>query len=103
MAAVAATARAVSTSMVDESISSVPGGAHSITPFDRSDIKDLISTLDDTIDQMHQTGKATKLYEVRDFDPSMRRMGDIIVQASLLTRDALPLLRSCPRACRWAS
>ena len=65
-----------------------------ITPFDRSDIRDLICAMDDTIDQMHQTGKATLLYEVRDFDPSMRRMGDIIVQASHLTRDALPLLRN---------
>ena len=65
-----------------------------IIPFDRSDIRDLICAMDDTIDQMHQTGKATLLYEVRDFDPSMRRMGDIIVQASHLTRDALPLLRN---------
>jgi predicted phosphate transport protein (TIGR00153 family) len=65
-----------------------------ITPFDRSDIRDLICAMDDTIDQMHQTGKATLLYEVRDFDPSMQRMGDIIVQASQLTRDALPLLRN---------
>ena len=29
-----------------------------ITPFDRSDIKDLINTLDDTIDQMQKTAKA---------------------------------------------
>jgi predicted phosphate transport protein (TIGR00153 family) len=65
-----------------------------ITPFDRSDIRDLICAMDDTIDQMHQTGKATLLYEVREFDPSMQRMGDIIVQASKLTRDSMPLLRN---------
>ena len=53
-----------------------------ITPFDRSDIRDLITAMDDAIDQMHQTAKATLLYEMREFDPSMRRMGDIIVQAA---------------------
>ena len=65
-----------------------------ITPFDRSDIRDLITAMDDAIDQMHQTSKATQIYEIRAFDPAMRRMGDIIVQAAELTRDALPLLRS---------
>ncbi|WP_424362366.1 DUF47 domain-containing protein [Methylocystis parvus] len=65
-----------------------------ITPFDRSDIRDLITAMDDTIDQMHQTSKVTQLFETRDFDASMRRMGDIIVQSAELTRDAMPLLRA---------
>lgn len=65
-----------------------------ITPFDRGDIRDLITSMDDAIDQMHQTAKATLLYEARAFDPSMRRMGDIIVQAAELTRGAVPLLRA---------
>lgn len=65
-----------------------------ITPFDRSDIRDLITAMDDAIDEMHQTAKATLLYEARDFDPAMRRMGDIIVEAARLTREAIPLLRA---------
>lgn len=65
-----------------------------ITPFDRSDIRDLITAMDDTIDQMHQTSKATQLYDVREFDGAMRRIGDIIVQSAELTRGALPLLRA---------
>ncbi len=65
-----------------------------ITPFDRSDIRDLISTMDDTIDQMHQTSKATQLYEFQEFDASMRRIGDIIVQSAEMTRESLPLLRA---------
>jgi predicted phosphate transport protein (TIGR00153 family) len=65
-----------------------------ITPFDRGDIRGLITSMDDAIDQMHQTAKATLLYETHDFDPPMRRMGDIIVQAAELTRGAIPLLRS---------
>lgn len=65
-----------------------------ITPFDRGDIRDLITSMDDAIDQMHQTAKAVQLYEAREFDPSMRRMGDIIVEAADLTKGAIPLLRS---------
>ena len=65
-----------------------------ITPFDRGDIRALITVMDDTIDQMHQTAKATLLYEIRDFEAPMRRMGDIIVQAAELTQSSIPLLRS---------
>jgi uncharacterized protein Yka (UPF0111/DUF47 family) len=43
---------------------------------------------------MHQTAKATLLYEAHEFEPPMRRMGDIIVQAAELTRTAVPLLRT---------
>ena len=65
-----------------------------ITPFDRGDIRDLISVMDDTIDQMHQTAKATQIYEIRTFDPPMQRIGDIIVEAASRTVKALPLLRA---------
>ncbi|HEV2531427.1 DUF47 domain-containing protein [Phenylobacterium sp.] len=65
-----------------------------ITPFDRSDIIDLISSMDDAIDQMHKTAKAITLFEQRKFQPDMVRLGDIIVQAADLTAEAVPLLRS---------
>ena len=65
-----------------------------ITPFDRSDIQDLINSMDDAIDQMHQTAKAITLFEVRDFDPLMREMGDITVDAAKLIVEGVPLLRS---------
>jgi uncharacterized protein Yka (UPF0111/DUF47 family) len=65
-----------------------------ITPFDRGDIRELITVMDDTIDQMHQTAKSTLLYETREFEAPMRRMGDIIVQAAELTQISIPLLRS---------
>jgi hypothetical protein len=68
-----------------------------ITPFDRSDIRDLVTSMDDAIDQMHQTAKATLLYEAHEFDAGMRRMGDIIVQAAQLTREAIPMLRNMRR------
>jgi predicted phosphate transport protein (TIGR00153 family) len=63
-----------------------------ITPFDRSDIKDLITSMDDAIDQMHKTAKAIILFELRDFEPPMREMGDIIVEAARLIGEAMPLL-----------
>jgi predicted phosphate transport protein (TIGR00153 family) len=64
-----------------------------ITPFDRSDIIDLATSMDDAIDQMHKTAKAVTLFDQRAFQPDMVRMGDIIVQAADLTSEAVPLLR----------
>jgi uncharacterized protein len=63
-----------------------------ITPFDRSDIKDLINTLDDTIDQMQKTAKAVLLFEVTTLEPQMAWMGDHIVKAAKLTVEAVSLL-----------
>lgn len=64
-----------------------------ITPFDRVDIKDLIESLDDAIDQMHQTSKAITLFEVTSFDAPMREMAAIAVEAAEMTVRAIPLLR----------
>jgi predicted phosphate transport protein (TIGR00153 family) len=63
-----------------------------ITPFDRGDIKELISSLDDAIDQMRKTTKAIILYEVKTFDDPMRELGDQIVHAANLTVEAVGLL-----------
>ena len=63
-----------------------------ITPFDRSDIRGLTNSLDDSIDQMQKTAKTITLYEVRDFAPHMRQLGDIAVEAALLTVEAVSLL-----------
>ncbi len=65
-----------------------------ITPFDRSDIKDLIGTLDDTIDQMQKTAKAILMFEVKSLEPEMAAMGDDIVKAARLTVEAVGLLGS---------
>ena len=65
-----------------------------ITPFDRSDIKDLITSMDDAIDQMQQTAKAVILFEVRTFEPTMREMGALVVECADLTGRAIPLLQS---------
>src|SRR5215831_7817076 len=65
-----------------------------ITPFDRGDIKDLITSMDDAIDQMQKTAKAVMLFEVRSFEPTMREMGGLLVECANLVGRALPLLQS---------
>jgi uncharacterized protein len=65
-----------------------------ITPFDRGDIKDLITSMDNAIDQMQKTAKAVMLFNVRTFTPHMKEMADGIVKCALLVEEAMPLLRS---------
>jgi uncharacterized protein Yka (UPF0111/DUF47 family) len=65
-----------------------------ITPFDRGDIEELITAMDDAIDQMHKTAKAITLYEVTAFEPKMTMLGDIIVEAAGQVSVLIPLLRS---------
>ena len=65
-----------------------------LTPFDRGAITSLISAMDDAIDQMQQTAGAIDLYEVRSFEQEMRDIAAIIVDASRLIAEALPLLRN---------
>lgn len=63
-----------------------------ITPFDRSDIQDLTTSLDDAIDQMRKTAKVVSLFEVKRFEPQMREMTGVIVEAAKLTQEAVRLL-----------
>jgi predicted phosphate transport protein (TIGR00153 family) len=65
-----------------------------ITPFDRADIQDLISSMDDAIDQMNRTARTIVMFEVRSFQPQMQEMSDVILQAAQLVLEAVPLLSS---------
>jgi uncharacterized protein len=65
-----------------------------ITPFDRTDIQDLITSMDDAIDQMNKTAKTIVLFEVRSFEPQMQQMSEIILQSAKLVLEAVPLLSS---------
>jgi predicted phosphate transport protein (TIGR00153 family) len=65
-----------------------------ITPFDRGDIRGLITSMDDAIDQMNKTAKAVLLFEVDKFDDPMRRTGDLIIKSAALAAEAVPLLRT---------
>ena len=65
-----------------------------ITPFDRGDIKDLITSMDNAIDQMQKTAKTIMLFDQRSFTPQQKQMGDAIVTAAGLVQEATPLLSS---------
>jgi predicted phosphate transport protein (TIGR00153 family) len=65
-----------------------------ITPFDRGNIRDLITSMDNTIDQMQKTAKGIKLFDVTEFTPEMKDMADAIVKCAQLMQEAVPLLNS---------
>lgn len=63
-----------------------------VTPFDRSDIQDLIQSMDDAIDRMNGMVKTVRLYEVTSFEPNMQAIGRVVVEAARLLAEAIPLL-----------
>jgi uncharacterized protein len=63
-----------------------------ITPFDRSAIRGLITSMDNGIDQMQKTAKSIILFDVQSFEPEMKEMADAIVSAAKLVREAVLLL-----------
>jgi predicted phosphate transport protein (TIGR00153 family) len=65
-----------------------------ITPFDRGSIRDLITAMDNSIDQMHKTAKTVILFDITTFTPQMKEMGDAIVKSAELLQEAVPLLNS---------
>jgi len=65
-----------------------------ITPFDRGDVKDLITSMDNAIDQMQKTAKTIMLFDQRAFTQQQKQMGDAIVTAAGLVQEAMPLLGS---------
>jgi predicted phosphate transport protein (TIGR00153 family) len=68
-----------------------------VTPFDRSQVLDLITALDDTVDLMKDTGRRVMRYGVA-FTPEMQGMADCAVRAAVEIRDAMPLLGSIDRS-----
>ena len=63
-----------------------------ITPFDRGDVKDLITAMDNAIDQMQKTAKTIMLFDQRSFTQQQKDMGDAVVSAAALVQEAVPLL-----------
>lgn len=65
-----------------------------ITPFDRGNVKDLITSMDNAIDQMQKTAKSVQVFDIRHFTPQMKDMADVIIKCAMLVDQAMPLLRS---------
>jgi hypothetical protein len=69
-----------------------------LTPFDRGAITSLIGAMDDSIDEMQDTARAIATYEITTFEPEMKRMVKIIVEAADLTAQTIPMLRDITRS-----
>ncbi len=67
-----------------------------ITPFDRSEVLELTTALDDTIDIMKDAARRIGLYKVA-FTPEMLAMADCAVRSTTAIRDALPALKAIGR------
>jgi uncharacterized protein len=68
-----------------------------ITPFDRSAIAALISSLDDAVDEIWHTAKTVRIYHVAQFEQQMRSSADLAREAARLVGEAIPLLRNVGR------
>ena len=64
-----------------------------VTPFDRSDIRELINGMDDIIDLMKDTGRRGSLYGMA-YTPQMVGMAGCVVRAAAELERAMPLLSS---------
>jgi predicted phosphate transport protein (TIGR00153 family) len=68
-----------------------------LTPFDRGAITSLIAAMDDAVDEMQDTARAVDTYELQGFEPGMKKMVEMIVEAADLTAECMPLLRNISR------
>jgi uncharacterized protein len=64
-----------------------------ITPFDREDIHDMVSSLDDVVDFIHGSAKRFELYKFTDIPSSMCKLADLILQGAQELQTAVLHLR----------
>ncbi|GAA3817701.1 DUF47 domain-containing protein [Cellulomonas soli] len=65
-----------------------------VTPFDRDDIYDLASTLDDCMDFMEEAADLIVLYKVEELPARVSDQVQVLQRAAELTAEAMPRLRS---------
>jgi len=58
-------------------------GKNFITPFDREDIHALATAIDDVADNIQGAANRMSLYRIDEFDESLRKLCDLILQASI--------------------
>jgi predicted phosphate transport protein (TIGR00153 family) len=68
-----------------------------ITPFDRSAITSLISSMDDAVDEIWHTAKTVRIYKVSQFEPKIQQSAALARDAAHLVRQAIPLMRNIGR------
>ena len=65
-----------------------------VTPFDREDIYDLASGLDDVMDEMDEAVDLILLYELADLPAELSTQVEVLQRCAELTADAMPRLQS---------
>jgi predicted phosphate transport protein (TIGR00153 family) len=65
-----------------------------ITPFDREDIYQLASLLDDVMDEMDAAADLVSLYQIDALPVGVTDQVDVLVRAADLTAEAMPRLRT---------
>jgi predicted phosphate transport protein (TIGR00153 family) len=65
-----------------------------ITPFDREDIAQLASRLDDVLDSMEAAGDLTVLYRIAELPAGVREQVNLLAEAAQLTVEAMPRLKT---------
>jgi uncharacterized protein len=65
-----------------------------VTPFDREDIYDLASGLDDVMDEMDEAVDLILLYEIADLPAELSTQVEVLQRCAELTADAMPRLQS---------
>jgi len=68
-----------------------------ITPFHRSEIHDLVVSLDDTIDTIEEIVQRIAIYRITKFTPEMQKLADIIRDCAGILNQAMPLLAEVNR------
>jgi len=68
-------------------------GKNFITPFDREDIHLLASAIDDVADNIHGAANRMSLYRIDDFNEHIKKLSDLIVQASIDLEKAIKELK----------
>lgn len=53
-----------------------------ITPFDREDIHNLVSAIDDIVDYIHGASKRMELYKVEEMTPAIVKLAELILKGS---------------------
>jgi predicted phosphate transport protein (TIGR00153 family) len=69
-----------------------------ITPFDRSDIHNLIKRLDDIMDTVDAAASRITLYEVKEIRPEAKALAEVLVRATGEIEQALKNLRNLKHA-----
>jgi len=68
-------------------------GKNFITPFDREDIHLLASAIDDVADNIHGAANRMHLYRIDDFNEHIKKLSDLILQASIDLEKAIKEIR----------